>query len=85
METKKQPIHKIPVGRIVVSIWENVSDNGVVWCNTTVTRTWKDGDKFRDSTTYNRDDLLFMSKGAEMAYDWIWQHEQSSRRKVANG
>lgn len=85
MNTNKQPIHKIRLGRIVVSIWENVSDNGVVWCNVTTTRSWKDGDKFRDSTTFNRDDLLYLSKGSDMAFEWIWQYEEAARQKVVNG
>lgn len=85
MNEKKEPIHKIRLGRITVSIWENISDAGVPWCNVTVTRSWRDGDKFGNSTTYSRDDLLFAMKGMDMAYGWIWEYEQSARQKVANG
>jgi hypothetical protein len=73
MAQKQKPSHEIRLGRIRAAIWAN--ENGQtndVWFNVTVSRLYKDGDSWKDSSSFRRDDLPVVSKVADMAYAWIW-------------
>ncbi|MFC1596340.1 hypothetical protein ACFL5Q_00140 [Planctomycetota bacterium] len=70
-----KPCHEIRMGRIRAAIWENDTQNGTRH-NVTLSRLWKDGDQWKDSTSFGRDDLLVVAKVAEAACDWIYQQGQ---------
>lgn len=71
-QQKQKPVHEIRLGRIKASIWANETENRDVWFNVAVTRLYKDGDHWRDTSTFSRDDLPIVAKVADMAYAWIW-------------
>ena len=73
--TKQKPIHKIRLGRIRAAIWANQSPIGERWFNVTVSRLYKEGDQWRDTATFRRDDLPVVAKVVDMAYAWIWGQE----------
>ena len=70
-----KPIHELRWGRIRAAIWENDTQNGTRH-NVTLSRLYKDGDQWKDSTSFGRDDLLVLAKVAEAACDWIYQQGQ---------
>lgn len=70
-----KPIHELRWGRIRAAIWENDTQNGTRH-NVTLSRLYKDGDQWKDSTSFGRDDLLVVAKVAEAACDWIYQQGQ---------
>jgi len=70
-----KPCHEIRMGRIRAAIWENGTQNGTRH-NVTLSRLWKDGDQWKDSTSFGRDDLLLLAKVAEAACSWIFQQGQ---------
>ena len=72
---KKQPTHEIKLGRIRAAIWENQTEGQDVWFNVTLSRLYKDGDKWKDSSSFRRDDLPIVNKANDMAYGWIWRQE----------
>ena len=74
-QKKDEPVHRIPLGRIVAAIWANKAKDGRVWFNVTITRSYKDGDQWKDTSTFGRDDLPMVAKAADMAYAWIWGQE----------
>ena len=43
-----------------------------MWFNVKVTRLYKDGEQWRDTSTFRRDDLPVAAKVVDMAYAWIW-------------
>ena len=51
-----RPVHEIRLGRIKAAIWENETQNGTRH-NVTITRLYRDGDVWRDSSSFGRDDL----------------------------
>ena len=77
---KVKPVHEIRLGRIKASVWENETQNGVRH-NVTISRLYKDGDKWKDSSSFGREDLPLVAKVADMAHTWIFQQGSSS----ANG
>ncbi|MGA2254518.1 MAG: hypothetical protein ABSG53_07650 [Thermoguttaceae bacterium] len=72
MSQKLKPAHEIRLGRIRAVIWANHADSREVWFNVTVSRLYKDGEQWKDTTSFGRDDLPIVAKVADMAYAWIW-------------
>jgi hypothetical protein len=75
MAQKKEPAKKFRLGRIKVAIWSNQAKGGEVWFNIEITRSYKDGDEWQESTKFGRDDLPVVAKAADMAYAWIWEQD----------
>ena len=71
---KQRPAHEIRLGRIKATIWANQGDNGT-WFNVTLSRNYKDGEEWKSSASFGRDELLTVAKAADMANTWI--HGQS--------
>ena len=76
--TKPRPVHEIRLGRIRAAIWENDTKNGTRH-NVTVARLYKDGDNWRDSSSFGRDDLPLVAKVADEAHSWIFAESARSR------
>ena len=73
MATKK-PVHEVKLGGIRAAIWANETENGVRH-NVTFSRLYKDGDQWKDSTSFRRDDLVIVAKVADLAFAWIWAEQ----------
>lgn len=76
-KTKTKPVHEIRLGRIRAAIWENETQNGTRH-NVTVSRLYKDGDDWKDSTSFGRDDLPLVGKVCDRAHSWIFANTGSS-------
>ena len=73
--TNNRPVHQIRLSAIRAAIWLNQSDKtGESWFTVTVSRSYRDKEQLKDTTTFRRDDLPIVSKAIEMAYAWIWEH-----------
>ncbi len=68
----KKPVHEIRLGRIKATLWENETQNGTRH-NVTLSRLYKDGENWKDSSSFGRDDLPLVAKVADMAHSWIFQ------------
>jgi len=81
-ENPTRPVHEIRFGRIKAAIWENQTENGARH-NVTFQRLWKDGDEWRSSDSFGRDDLPLVMKVADLAHSWIYQQGQESATRAA--
>ena len=81
---RPRPVHEIRLGRIKAAIWENEVQNGIRH-NVTFQRIYKDGDEWRQSESFGRDDLPLVMKVADLAHTWIYEQAQdgSSRERAA--
>lgn len=70
---KNRPVHEIRLGRIKAVIWENDTQSGIRH-NVKISRLYKDGDSWKDSNSFGRDDLLLVEKVADLAHTWIFTH-----------
>ena len=77
MTQRNEPTHKFRLGRIKVAIWANQTRQGEVWFNVEIVRAYQEGDQWKESSSFGRDDLPIVAKAAEMAYAWIWSPERS--------
>ncbi len=71
--TRVKPVHEIRLGRIKAAIWQNDTDNGYRH-NVTFSRLYKDGDQWKDSTSFGREDLPLLVKVADRAHTWIYEN-----------
>ncbi len=81
-EAKNRPVHEIRFGRIRAAIWQNETEAGTRH-NVTISRLYKDGDDWKDSASFGRDDLPLVAKVCDQAHSWIF--EQSSNSSSHNG
>ena len=75
--SKSRPVHEVRLGKVRASIWENETQNGPRH-NVTVSRLYKDGDDWKDATSFGRDDLLLVAKVCDQAHTWIFEQSRSS-------
>ena len=62
------------MGVIKAAIWKNDTDSGVRY-NVTFARLYRDGEEWKSTDSFGRDDLLVLGKVADVAHTWI--HEQA--------
>lgn len=77
----KQPVHEIRFGLIKVCVWHNQTRMGERH-NVTVVRLYRDGDVWRESTHFGRDDLPLLVKAADMAHTWVYAQAKLERSEV---
>lgn len=75
----KRPIHEIRMGRVRAAIWENDTQNGTRH-NVTFSRLYRDGEQWKDSSSFGRDDLPLLVKVADQVHSWIYQQSQSQSK-----
>jgi hypothetical protein len=78
---KKKPAHTIRIGRIEIAIWANDNGSGQTLHNTTITRSYKDGDVWKDTNSFRPEDLPIVSKVADFAYAWIQEQRATGSRR----
>ena len=74
-DAKPKPVNEIRLGRIKAAIWANETEQGIRH-NVTITRLYKDGDEWKTSTSFGREELPLVAKVADLAHTWIFQHGQ---------
>ena len=75
----KRPVHEVRMGRVRAAIWENDTQNGTRH-NVTFARLYRDGEQWKDSSSFGRDDLPLVAKVADQVHTWIYQQSQSQSR-----
>ena len=69
---KQQPVHEIRLGAVKAAIWENKTSVGVRH-NVTVSRLYKEGEEWRNTDSFGRDDLPLVAKVVDQAHSWIFE------------
>jgi hypothetical protein len=76
----KKPVHEVRLGRIRAAVWLNDTDTGPRY-NVQISRLYKDkADKWKDSTSFGRDDLPLVAKVADLAMVWMYEHPAGSEK-----
>jgi hypothetical protein len=76
-EAKTKPVHEIRLGRIKAAIWANETEQGVRH-NVTISRLYKDGNEWKSSHSFGREELPLVVKVADLAHTWIYQSGQEN-------
>jgi hypothetical protein len=73
---KQKPVHEIRLGTVKAAIWANETEQRVRRHNVTVYRLYKDGEKWKTSNSFGRDELPLVIKVLDRAYTWILEISQ---------
>ena len=73
---KNKPVHQIRIGTVTAATWQNQSA-GKTWHKITFSRSYKDeGDQWKSTDSFNRDDLPLLMKAADQAHTWLFTRPQ---------
>jgi hypothetical protein len=75
---RTRPVHEIRLGRIKASIWQREFEDRTFF-STTIVRLYKNGTAWRDSASFDRDDLPLVAKVADHAHSWIFERMQERK------
>lgn len=78
MSDKPKP-HTIRHRAITVTIWKNTGEKGS-WYNAIPSRSYKEGDEWKETDSFQGDDLLVLAKLLDQAHTWIANAEQAERK-----
>ncbi len=74
-----RPVHEIRLGRITAAIWRNETEKGT-FHNVTISRLYKpEGDDWKRTDNFGRDDLPLVGKVADQAHTWIYEVTQQGK------
>lgn len=73
--TNPKPVHEIRLGSIKAAIWKNQAGE-ITLHNVTFARLYKDGDAWKSSDSFGRDDLPKLATVAQKAYEWMFTAPQ---------
>lgn len=79
----QRPAETIRAGGVKATIWENKTKDDNVYYSVSLTRSYKDGDEWKESNSYYRDDLPKVELVMRKAFEWIHleadrHHERSN-------
>ena len=78
-QPKNKPVFDFKIWPVKGAVWRNENDNGVFY-NVTVERSYKDGDEYKSTGSFQRDDLLPLAKVADVCHTWIIRQEEKDRQ-----
>lgn len=76
MTTKQKPAHTIRLASIKAAIWANATEKNGTRFNVTACRLYKDGEEWKQSESFGRDDLLVLAKVLDQAHTWICEQSK---------
>jgi hypothetical protein len=78
MTKNNRPVHEVRLGAVKASIWENTFGE-TTRHNVTFVKVYKDkdGDQWKTTESFGRDDLLILGKVIDRAHAWIWDKPAS--------
>jgi hypothetical protein len=69
-QNSNKPVHTIRNGSISASIWRQDTEKGPMF-NVTFQRSYKEGEEWKNSTSFGWNNLLLLSLLAMRAFEWI--------------
>ena len=70
-----KPIAEVRIGRVKAAIWPNKTE-GRTRHNVTFSRLYRDGEKWKRTQNFGRNDLLVLAKVADQAHSRIFELQQ---------
>jgi hypothetical protein len=75
---KKKPVHEIRLGKVRAAIWENEIEGGGIRYSVTFSKLYKEGEQWRDSSSFGRQELLLLAKVADTVHTLLYRELEVS-------
>ena len=72
MMANQKPVDEIRIGRVKATVWRNGTEDQPRY-NVTFSRLYKDGDQWKSTHSFGRNDLLVLAKVADFAHTRFFQ------------
>ena len=67
-DTHKKPVAEVRIGAVKAAVWLNRLEDGRARYNATFVRLYRDGDQWKDTRSFGRNDLLPLAKVADLVH-----------------
>ena len=71
-----KPVAEVRIGRVKATVWPNETKEGRTRYNVTFSRLYKDGEEWKKTQSFGRNDLLVLAKVADQAHSRIFELPQ---------
>ena len=78
----QKPVAEIRIGRVKATVWRNGTEDHPRH-NVTFSRLYKDGDQWKSTQSFGRNDLLVLAKVADQAHTRIFELPQQEEQEEA--
>jgi hypothetical protein len=82
MANSQKPVEEVRIGSIKAAIWQKDSETGPRF-SVSFSRIYKEGDEWKNTSSFWRDDLLLLAKVADQAHSRIFELHQQARQAAA--
>lgn len=72
-----KPVHELRIGLIKARVWRKRTRTGPHF-SITIVRLYRDGDLWKESTRFGRDDLPAIRHALDRVHDWILDRSHQS-------
>ncbi len=79
-KSSNKPVEKFSLRGITASIFENTADKGGHFYKVSIVRTYKDGDAFKTTSVFSRDDLPVVETLSKKAWIYVLQRESTKTK-----
>ena len=79
-ETK--PADEIRIGRVKATIWMNATGDGQARYSVVFSRLYREGDEWKSTHSFGRNDLLLLAKVADIAHTRVSAFRQDDRAEA---
>jgi hypothetical protein len=76
-QNSNQPVHRIRLGSVGVAIFANQTNQGRTMYNAQFDRSYLQGEEWKHTKSFGRDDLLVLAKLADLTHTWITEQQRS--------
>lgn len=76
-QSKRKPAKEVRIGSVKAAIWSNEAEQGPR-SNVTFERLYREGDTWKSTSSFGRDDLLVLAKVADHGHTWTAEAELST-------
>ena len=73
-QEKKKPLHVVRFGNIRAAIWSNRNGKDEEWYSVTIMRRYRDGEVWKNATSFSHEDLPVVRNVPDVAYSWLCSH-----------
>lgn len=84
MSNENQPIQRLRIGKIGASIFENTTQDGNAFYNVQFDRSYRDGEEWKHTKSFGRDDLLILAKLADEVHSFIVDRQKAVNSEPSN-
>jgi hypothetical protein len=71
---KDRPVQEFRLASTKAVVWKNETEKGPRY-SVQFFRIFKDGEEWRQTTSFGRDDLLLVAKLADLAHTWVSENQ----------